>query len=173
MHPWDANIETYSHRSSFMGPLQNFWWLQTSKIMESQNSKQKYILQSLVLLVAWPRVLLTLDIFVAGWSFGWCSPQKDCCTLVVIEGSTTCEVAPKMISSQVVKTTATPNNSPSKDHTHPNDQPTISTQPFSIFLCSLKLSVSWCWHIHKITTIAFILLQVLGMITQLYKMLPC
>ena len=25
MRPWDANIETCSHRSSFMGPLQNSW----------------------------------------------------------------------------------------------------------------------------------------------------
>ena len=24
VHPWDANLETYSHRFSFMGPLQNF-----------------------------------------------------------------------------------------------------------------------------------------------------
>ena len=25
MRPWDANIETCSPRSSFIGPLQNFW----------------------------------------------------------------------------------------------------------------------------------------------------
>ena len=31
-----------------MGPLQNFWWLETSKIMESQDSKQKYGVRSLV-----------------------------------------------------------------------------------------------------------------------------
>ena len=47
MHPWDANVETCSYRSSFMGLLQKFWWLLTSKIMESQDSKQKYVAQSL------------------------------------------------------------------------------------------------------------------------------
>ena len=25
MHPWDSNIETYCHKSSFMGDLQNLW----------------------------------------------------------------------------------------------------------------------------------------------------
>ena len=30
-----------------MGPIQNFWWLQTSKIMKSQDPKQKYVVQSL------------------------------------------------------------------------------------------------------------------------------
>ena len=34
-----------------VGPLQNFWWFQTSKIIESQDSKQKiiifYVVQSL------------------------------------------------------------------------------------------------------------------------------
>ena len=30
-----------------MGPLQNLWWLETSKIMESQDSKQKYAARSL------------------------------------------------------------------------------------------------------------------------------
>ena len=37
------NIETNLHRSSFMGPLQNFWWLQTRKISESQASMQKCV----------------------------------------------------------------------------------------------------------------------------------
>ena len=46
MHPYDANMETCSHKSSFMGPLQNFWWVQTSKIFESQDSKQKYVRES-------------------------------------------------------------------------------------------------------------------------------
>ena len=48
MRPWDANTETCSQRSSIMGPLQNFWWLETSKIMESQDSKQKYVARSLL-----------------------------------------------------------------------------------------------------------------------------
>ena len=47
MHPWDANTETWFHRSSFMGPLQNIWWLETSKIMESHDSKQNYVARSL------------------------------------------------------------------------------------------------------------------------------
>ena len=40
MYLWYVNLETYSHGHSFIGPLQNFWWLQTSKIMEPQDSKE-------------------------------------------------------------------------------------------------------------------------------------
>ena len=41
MQPWDANLKTYSHRSSFMGPFQMFWWLHTSEIIKSKDSKRK------------------------------------------------------------------------------------------------------------------------------------